>query len=115
MVAMAQRYHGEDILATIQEKKTLQPAPAEVGCTLLVPLEDMGQQARLLMYAYHEGWGWIDLSSMLETKQVVLRDLVPVTADVDLTPLRRENFVVCGGYYTATGKLAYQCYRLLVE
>jgi len=115
VLAEARPYQGEDPLRFVQKEEQVPAGPATIGCDLVVPEADRGQQAQLLLYAHHETWGWIDLSSMLETKQVVLGDLVPVTADVDLTPLRGENFVVCGGYYTAAGELAYQCYRLIVE
>ncbi len=111
----ARHFQGEDILGMVRLEETAQAAPATIGCDLLVPETDQGKHAQLLMFAYHEGWGWIDLSSMLETQEVTLGTLVPVTADVDLAPLAGEEFVVCGGYLTDEGTLGYLCYRLKVQ
>ncbi|NPB08829.1 MAG: hypothetical protein GXO17_00610 [Thermodesulfobacteria bacterium] len=111
----ARHYQGEDILRMVRIEEQAQAGPASIGCDLLVPSEDQGKRATLLMYAYHEDWGWIDLSSMLETRETVLGPMVPVTADVDLTPLAGEEFVICGGYLTTDGQLGYLCYRLKIQ
>ncbi|NPA49912.1 MAG: hypothetical protein GXO20_08010 [Thermodesulfobacteria bacterium] len=115
VLGQAQHFQGEDVLRLVRLEETAQAGPATIGCNLLVPAEDQGKPAQLLMFAHHKDWGWVDLSLLLKTRLVVLRDVVTVAADVDLTPLAGEEFVVCGGYFTNDQKLGYLCYRLKVE
>jgi len=114
--AMARHYRaGEPLMDPAQERHQIRAEKAIVGCDLMVPPEDQGQEAMLAMYAFcpdHPEWGWIDLSGMLNQHRVRLGEQVKINLDVDLSNLAGMRFNVCCGYFTDDGQIGYHCFQV---
>ncbi len=120
-VARAEARHyrnGDPLMDPARDRHQVRAQKATIGCELMVPPEDQGQEARLAMFAFcpdHPEWGWMDLSNMLNQKRVRLGEKIRIGLDADLSSLAGMRFHVCGGYLTEDGTIGYHCFEVDVE
>ncbi len=109
---------GEPVADPGHHQEQVQPGMLSVGCSLDVPVEDQGQEARLLLYAYSPDMpeiGFVNLSELLSIQQTTLSDEVEVEFEADLGPLAGWTFDIYCGYQLQDGTIGYNAYELNIQ